>query len=929
MVQIGQIQVLLDSKEIKIHGKSLNLGSRAFCILEMLVRARGNLVPKEEIMRRVWPDTVVEENNLQVQICTIRKLLGADRQLIRTVPGRGYLLLHPAASTPDETDAPAAICSALPDQDGPDLVDRESSVQAVTELLCKTRLVTLVGAGGIGKTSLARKIASEVSSLYPAGIVFVPLANVSGTHLVLDAIASALGMSASSSGRVSSSNIAAKTDGKRMLLILDNCEHVIDDAAELAEALLSDSRDVSVLATSREALRTRGEMLYRVPPLDTPREGSDSQEAARASAVRFFLARVQAVAPSFPLHQKSLESVSLICRQLDGIPLAIELAAARAATLGVEVLAEHLYDRLRVLAGGYRSALPRHQTLQATFDWSYGLLDDLERALFRRLGVFVDGFSFGAALQAMDDYQLPPAEILGALSGLVSKSLVTLDCPHASRYSMLQSTRAYALQQLDNHGERKSTSLKHALYVLELFNVAQISQDGTIIARGGEALRSELGNLRTALDWAFAVGGNTQIGVELSITAVPYLYDLTLVDECAKRAFTALQAVKAVQDPLSQKAATLPLLAAYAAALTHTQGPIDVVWNAWSEVMSLAQSNQDSNAEARAIWGLWNTMQLSGRARDALVQAHRFSSLSQHSENGMLSNLALRFEGVAMHYAGNQRAARELLDRMQASCGSRTHRWHAIGLRIDHGIVARATLARVLWLQGEIAESLELSKEAVAAATSYGNDMMTCYILVEAMVPLALLSDDLALATHGISVLRAQVSRAGFVVWSICCDAFEEYRRSMTEEAENGLSGFRAAIEELRRVQFLAPIALFSARLARTLLTAGLRREALKVVSEALTHCEQTGNLWFYAELCRVRAEVALADGRESEVETWLVAAIKHADNQGACGLARAATESLAKARNSALRLRATPVQNSTPATTTPALPNARANADC
>jgi predicted ATPase/DNA-binding winged helix-turn-helix (wHTH) protein len=913
MVQIGQVQVLLESRDVRIHGESINLGSRAFCILEILVRARGNLVSKEEIMRRVWPDTVVEENNLQVQIGTLRKLLGADRKLIRTVPGRGYLLLLASGVSADSIQP---ITSPAPNAaDNSELIGRQSSIREIAALLRKARLVTLLGAGGIGKTSLARKVASEVAALFPAGVVFASLENVTSSSLVAEAVSTALGMQALLEP-VSIKHIAAWTVGKQMLLILDNCEHVIDAAAELAETLASNSPQISVLATSREALRTQGETLYRVPALNTPWEGSRAQEALQTSAVQLFLSRVRSVDPKFPSHEKSLALVSLVCRQLDGIPLAIELAAARAATLGIEVLAEHLHDRFHILGGGRRTVPPRHKTLAATFDWSYCLLDELERILFRRLGIFVNGFSFHAALHAMEDHRTTHAEILHALSGLISKSLVVHHSANASRYSLLESTRAYALQQLDDHGERNSASLKHAAHVLDLFNRARHDRGGRPFESWQKTLRSEMGNLRAALDWAFSADGNVQMGVDLSVAAVPYLYEISHVGECAERAMTALHAVRALKDSTSRESATLPLLSSYAAALTYAHGPNEAVWNTWTEVMSLAVANRDTDAESRALWGLWNVRQLAGNAQDALAQARRFSSFAERSGNANLSTLALHAEGIAMHYVGDQRAARERLESMLGSYSVTHHRRGATGFETDHGIAARATLARVLWLQGDILAALRLSKEAIDAALTYGSDMMTCYVLVEAVVPLALLCADHALAAQGISVLRTQSRRTGFAIWSVCCDAYDEYRKSMADDAELRLSSFRAAIEALRRVQFLAPLPLLLGRLARALLATGRICEALNAVNEALWHCEKAGNRWYYAELCRIRAEVAQASGCNDEVEAWLLSAVKHANQQGAYGLARTAAESLLDLRPSGVGPQPVPMQKSATAIT-------------
>jgi hypothetical protein len=291
--------------------------------------------------------------------------------------------------------------------------------------------------------------------------------------------------------------------------------------------------------------------------------------------------------------------------------------------------------------------------------------------------------------------------------------------------------------------------------------------------------------------------------------------------------------------------------------------------------------------------------------------------------------LALRAEGIAMHYAGDQRTARERLESMLTSYSRNQHRAQTIDFQIDHGIVARATLARVLWLQGDIPGSLKLSKEAIRAALAYGNDLTTCYVLVEAVVPLALLSTELALAVQGISVLRTRARQAGCVIWSVCCDAYEEYRRSMTEEAALRLSHFRAAIEALRRVQFLAPLPLLLGQFARTLLATGHICEALNSVTEALSHCEKTGNRWYYAELCGIRAAVARVSGSGDEVEAWLPVAVKHANQQGACGLARTAAESLREAGVSGTGLLSICAGISASATTASTPRNPPGSAEC
>jgi predicted ATPase/DNA-binding winged helix-turn-helix (wHTH) protein len=898
MVRIGQLLISLESREIQLDSQSLRIGSRAFDILELLIRAQGTLVSKDEIMRRVWPDTVVEENNLQVHVAALRKALGADRDLIKTVPGRGYRLIpapaHEAPPLQDETAAgllprtstllPAGVSA---------LIGRQTLVAQVLDALNAARVFTLVGAGGIGKTRVALEVAGQAAMRFPDGVVFVPLASVSNARFALEALAGALGMKLPA-GRLSPDLIGAEIAGRRLLIVLDNCEHVIDAAAEMARAMTAANPALCVLATSREALRIQDEVLYHVPSLDVPQDASLSIEILQTSAVQLFLARARTIDPCFSSDEHSIFLTGLVCRRLDGIPLAIELAAARAAVLGIEVLADHLDERFRILTGGFRGVLPRHQTLKAMLDWSYRLLDDTERTLLRWLGVFLNGFSFDAACHMVAAHGFSQTEILDALSGLVSKSLVIHDSGAVpSRYRLLATTRAYALQQLEDNGERKAAALAHATWVRTVFDRAPYHRTERPPAQWLAEFRHEVDNLRTALDWAFSPGGDRSVGIELSAMAVPFLFDVSLVDECCERARTAIDAVSHT-DPASVSANTkLRLLAAYAAGLVYTEGPIAAVRDAWSQVLSLAVAANDNEFESRALWGLWNACQYGGEARAALVQARRFGALAQQFENRTQRVLGCRIEGIALHYAGEPSAAREQLEEMLSAYVHGRHRWNTVGFRIDHGIVARATLARVSWVQGQTQEALRLAHHALDAALEYEHDMVTCYVLVEALIPIALLMSERAVAEAGIAMLRARASHAGFAIWTTCCDCYEEYLQSMSGEGQCRLPQFRASLDALRKRSFLAPLTLLLAQFARASLTGGRRDDAMTAINEAFRHCEETGERWYYPELHRVRGEIALAAHQTTDAESSFVSALDHARRQGAGELERRAAASL------------------------------------
>ncbi|KVQ27273.1 winged helix-turn-helix domain-containing protein [Burkholderia cepacia] len=590
MIRIGTLHVFLDRREIRSNGKLLRIGSRAFEILELLIRANGALVSKDEIMQRVWPHTVVEENNLQVHIAALRKALADDRNLIVTVPGRGYRLVGGRTDVAPPVRAVTSRLTAAPTA----LVGREQTVAEVLAALDTARVVTLVGAGGIGKTRLALEAAMRAEARFPDGAAFVSLATVAAPQFVPDALAAALGI-AQPAGSLTLEAVLASVANRRMLLVLDNCEHLLDAAARIASALTESDAGLRVLATSREALRIQGERLCPIPPLDVPREGADDAETLGASAVQLFSARVQAADPRFPLDERSVSLMASVCRRLDGLPLAIELAAARAAVLGIDVLAAHLDDHFRLLTGGFRTALPRHQTLQAMYDWSYRLLGDAERLLLRWLGVFRGTFSIDAVREIVGATRLADADLLDTIAGLVSKSLLSLESAHgAPRYRLLTTTRAYALQQLENNGECAAAARAHANYFHALFRLAPVDDGGTLGESRLDVIRRELGNLRAALDWAFSPNGDAEIGIALAAVAVPCLFDLSLVDECRERARAALDSMRDMDETRTRDDARVRLLAAYAAALAHTAGSTQVADDAWWVVHALGLDTGES-----------------------------------------------------------------------------------------------------------------------------------------------------------------------------------------------------------------------------------------------------------------------------------------------------------------------------------------------
>jgi predicted ATPase/DNA-binding winged helix-turn-helix (wHTH) protein len=426
----GSFRLLPTQRTLLDGGKPVRLGSRALDILVTLVEEQGKTVRKEELIAHAWPDTIVDDASLRVHIAALRKALGDGRsgnRFIANVPGRGYVFV---ASAVREQSQPLAVPPSwqIPRNNIPDLptriVGRDTVIASLAEQLGRCRLLTIVGSGGIGKTTVAIAIAEAVCASFAGGVHFVALASLPSADLVASALGGVLGIPLPSANPVA--GLTAWLRDKQTLLVLDNCEHVVGAAAALAEEILKSAPRVRVLATSREPLRAEGEWRHRLAPLEFPPGAVDlkASDALRYSALQLFSERALAAADDFTFEDCDTPALVEICRRLDGVPLALELVAAHIGALGAKSLATRLDDRFTLLIEGRRSALPRHQTLRATLDWSYSLLPQAQQVILRRLAVFRGDFTTQAARAVAADTGLTPDDIIHGIANLVDKSLV-------------------------------------------------------------------------------------------------------------------------------------------------------------------------------------------------------------------------------------------------------------------------------------------------------------------------------------------------------------------------------------------------------------------------------------------------------------------------------------------------------------------------
>src|SRR5438270_6373284 len=484
---------LLAAQRLLLEGDTpVRLGSRAFDTLAALVGRAGEVVGKEELIARVWPQTFVEDANLKIQVSALRRALGdghAGRRFIVTVPGRGYNFVAavsleepPRASLPP-TIAPAGVHN-LP-LAVTRMIGRDETVTALISRLSRQRLVTILGPGGIGKTTLALAVAERMIADYEHGVWLVDLAPLGDPRLVPSAVATVLGLEIHTEDPLA--GLVAGLRDKRMLLLLDNCEHVIEAAAGLAAAVLSGVPRVNILATSREPLGVAGEREHRLGPLGSPPSSSGlmDAEAAAFPAVQLFVERVTAIVDDFALTDANAQPIVEICRRLDGLPLAIEFAAPRVGVLGVRGLAAGLDRSLPLLTARRRTAMPRHRTMRAVIDWSYGLLSEDEQLFFRALGLFAGGFTVEAAAAVALDPATTRIDPIDRLADQVAKSLVVADVSGARpRFRLLDTTRAYAIEQLDESSEREQVAHRHAEHYHELLEIAATGAAPGILASG-------------------------------------------------------------------------------------------------------------------------------------------------------------------------------------------------------------------------------------------------------------------------------------------------------------------------------------------------------------------------------------------------------------------------------------------------------------
>jgi predicted ATPase/DNA-binding winged helix-turn-helix (wHTH) protein len=906
----GEYEIDLARRELRVLGSPVPLGGRAFEIIAVLAQAAGELVTKSELMDHIWPGGIVLENTLHVHTTAIRKALGPYRGLLKTESGRGYRLLgswtvrqHSSAIPPSgprltpESRQSAATNLPIP---ATGLVGRSEAVHRLRDLLSAYRVVTVTGPGGIGKTALALEVARRLLSEFDDGAWFVELAPLSDPDLVPSVVAGVLGLKLGGE-EISAAALTRAIGDQKLLLLLDNCEHVIDAVATLAEMFVRSCPRTTILATSREVFRIDGEFVYRVPPLEVPAIGlEDPDHILRHSAVELFVARAKELGSDFSSDAESLPATAAICRHLDGIPLAVELAAACAAMLGVQQVAGGLHDRFALLTRGRRTALPRHRTLRATLDWSHGLLPEAERLLLRRLAIFPAGFTLDAAAAVMNDTGIDASAVTDGIANLVAKSLIMLDKPDGpTRWYLLETTRAYALEKLAEAGEASTAARHHAQYHRDLFEHAETEWEARPTAEWLADYGRQIDNLRAALHWGFSPGGDASIGVALTAAAVPLWMHLSLLDECRGRAEQALAVLSAGERPDPRREMKLhAALAAsswwHAAGIYARGGGPELI-----KALEIAESLGDPEYQLRSLYGLYAFHLGIGQFQAALESAQSFRALAvkQHEPNDRL--IGERMIGAIQHLLGDQASSRRHIEHTLANFTLPEHRSHdLIRFQYDQRVSARVYLARILWLQGFPGQAMRTAKGVVDEAGETNHALSLCYALAHAACPTILWSEDLAAAERYIAMLLDHSTRHALPFWGTLGRTFQGVLAIKRGDLDPGLKLLRAGLDEFGDAMSGWISVMFLSELAAGFGRAGQTADGLIAAERAIERAERTEARWLFPESLRIKGELLLlqaANGAAPVAEAQFRQALDWARRQSALSLELRAATSLAR----------------------------------
>jgi predicted ATPase/DNA-binding winged helix-turn-helix (wHTH) protein len=884
ILSFGPFHLIAAERLLKKAGEPVHLGGRALDILITLVERAGEVVSRKELISRVWSDVTVEEANLRVHIASLRKALGDGRdgaRYIANVPGRGYSFVAPVQRSAQIGPITGVSVRPVKFQTLPArlqrMVGRDEIIKALCSEVSSRRFVSVVGTGGVGKTTVAVAVAHGMATDFGNAVCFVDLAALRDGALVVPAVASAVGCLGQTQDSLP--RLLAFLADKRILLVLDSCEHVVESVAVLTEHLFREGPRVHIVATTREALRVEGENIYLLQPLDRPRSETrpTAAEALTSPAVQLFMDRAAAGGYWHDLTDQEAPLVADICRQLDGIPLAIELAASRASTHGISGLAQLIGDRLMLLWQGRRS-VPRHQTLRATLDWSYNLLSEREKAVLRTLSVFVGAFTPEMA-QAVVEPDRDTLHVADVITSLVDKSLISVPQTEvASSYRLLDTTRAYAAVKLAEQGEASAIARRHALYYAERLVAIRTN---ILQGRDLSAYSRQIGDIRAALEWTFSPSGDTSVGVALGLGAVPLFLGMSMLDECRRWCQQTILAL-GEEDRGTQRELALQL--SLATSSIYIRGNSDEVGKALERGFSLADSLGDTEYQLHFLAGLNLFRTRLADFDGALAAAQRYAVVAKELGRPREIVAAEWMLGASHHLVGNQDSAQHSYEiGFERATAAGVSQVHSYGY--DHQVRALIGYARTLWLRGFPDQAARLAHQGIEMAGRQEHPVTLCICLLYA-TPVFLWRGDQQIAEGLIERLVACAARYSLTPYQAGGLGLRGELMLARGETQLGVEALHTALSALQTERQYILSSAFSRALAEGLARTGRSAEATDIIDALVADAARGSGTFELPEFLRARAGVLLAasPANWSAAEASLMGSLDCAREQSALG---------------------------------------------
>lgn len=874
-------------------GHAVEIGGRALDLLITLLERPGRVLSKHELIKLVWPNIVVSEGSLRFHMTGLRKILrdGEDgARYISTQVGVGYAFVapierlqvsqHPSIAAMPSITGEQRLGSVgnLPPRAR--LVGRDDDAQMLVERALEPRLFTIVGPGGVGKTSLAIEVGHRIGAGQPERVRFVDLAQVEDATLVTSSLAAALGIPVQAEDPLQV--LLAHLRTQRLLLIIDNCEHLIDAVSAIVEQIREAAPDVALLATSREPLRALGEHIHWLSPLGFPGETQtlSVEELLAFPAVNLFVERASSGNAALLLQAGDAQLIADMCRRLEGMALPIELAAMRVASHGVQATHALLGERFSLGWSGRRTALPRHQTLRAMLDWSYALLCPQEQLVFDRLAIFVGPFSLEAASHILADGQIDSITAAAALDELAAKGLVTVD--HGSSlatYRLLEMTRAYAREKLVVRGEIEAHALsfRHAAYFTALLD--HLGATPGDIYDSCSRLACQLGNIRSALEWSFGPQGDPGLALPLAAASAPLFLHFSLMVEC--RAWCS-RATELLELGYFGTPTEMELQAALGLVLMFTRGNSDAAHKALLRALDIAQALGDHWSQLRLLGRLQIFSERIGDFPSSLAWAEQAVAVGHVIGKPEAIAVAASLAGISHHLLGNQQLARKELEKsLRYSLPS--ERSSTVHYGFDHRNRTGLALARTLWLLGFPDQARRWAEQVEAEAAALDHSVTYCIALVWTLC-IHIWTGDLDKASAGLETFSKIAEANALAPYIAATLGVQGAIAIRAGQPGNAVALLEESLARLQGMRYELLTTSFETSLTEGLVLNGQYEKALCQVESTISHCRHSGDAYALPELLRIKANILkiLAPATPGVVHDLLDESITLSRQQGA-----------------------------------------------